>query len=74
MSQSQVKETKAETEVKHTKIESDETKEEDLDEVDEGDGAVTTDEMAKTFNVITGPKACQAGYRMDAHGKCRKII
>lgn len=26
------------------------------------------------FNVITAPKVCPPGYRMDATGKCRKIM
>lgn len=26
------------------------------------------------FNVIAAPKVCPPGYRMDATGKCRKIM
>ena len=26
------------------------------------------------FNVISAPKVCPPGYRMDATGKCRKIM
>lgn len=26
------------------------------------------------FNVVSAPKVCPPGYRMDATGKCRKIM
>lgn len=26
------------------------------------------------FNLITAPKVCPPGHRLDSHGKCRKIV
>lgn len=31
-------------------------------------------EMPAAFAVITAPKVCPPGYRLDATGKCRRIL
>lgn len=31
-------------------------------------------EMPAAFAVITAPKVCPPGYRLDASGKCRRIL
>lgn len=32
------------------------------------------EDVPALFNVIGAPKNCPAGYRLDAHGKCRRIL
>lgn len=31
-------------------------------------------QIPMAFNVISAPKFCPPGYRMDSNGKCRKIM
>lgn len=35
---------------------------------------VLQEQMSTAFSVITAPKVCPPGYRMDATGKCRRIL
>lgn len=71
---------RAETDVKDVKEDEEQTRKVDESKLKEDEGEVREADRVHqlqtpiAFNVISAPKHCPPGYRMDATGKCRKII